>query len=57
MNNDFFYRSFLNRDRLVHIADADIQICEKLADLFRLDGFQVVVSGDAGAFAARVRTH
>lgn len=52
MNNDFFYRSFLNRDRLVHIADSDVQTCEKLAELFRLDGFQVAASSTTGAFAA-----
>lgn len=60
MNNDFFYRAFLNRDRLVHIADADDETNENLAVLFRLDGFQVATSAGAGAFAAafeRERPH
>lgn len=52
MNKDFFYRSFLNRDRLVHIADADKDNCEKLAVFFRLDGFQVDTSNEAGQFVA-----
>jgi two-component system, LuxR family, response regulator FixJ len=52
MNNDFSYRSFLNRDRLVHIADSETEIGENLAALFRLDGFQVNISTEAGAFAA-----
>lgn len=52
MNNDFFYRSFLNRDRLVYIADADTAVCENLATLFRLDGFQIDTANNAGAFVA-----
>lgn len=52
MDNDFFYRSFLNRDRLVHIADSDAETCDALAVVFRLDGFQVDVSTHAAAFIA-----
>lgn len=52
MDNDFFYRSFLNRDRLVHIADNDPETCESLEVLFRLDGFQIDISSNAATFIA-----
>lgn len=50
MNNDVFYRSFLNRDRLVHIVDSDPNTCEALSVLFRLEGFQTAFSLSAEMF-------
>lgn len=50
MNNDVFYRSFLNRDRLVHIVDSDPNTCEALSVLFRLEGFQTAFSLSAETF-------
>ena len=44
MNTTSYYHAFLNRDRLVHIVDADPGICESLSVLFRLEGFQTVFS-------------
>lgn len=52
MNEEFYYHSFLNRDRLIHIVDADPGTCEALSVLFRLEGFQTTFSLDAGHFAA-----
>ncbi|HEY8575937.1 MAG TPA: LuxR C-terminal-related transcriptional regulator [Devosia sp.] len=51
MNDDFYYHSFMNRDRLIHIVDADIATCESLSVLFRLEGFQTTFSIDAEQFA------
>lgn len=47
------YRPFLNRDRLVHIADSDGATCEALDVLFRLEGFQTVISNDSVQLTAR----
>lgn len=44
MSTDSYYHSFLNRDRLVHLADDDPGICEALSVLFRLEGFQTTFS-------------
>ncbi|MBU2533282.1 MAG: response regulator [Alphaproteobacteria bacterium] len=44
MNDEVYYHSFLNRDRLVHIVDPDPSTCEALSVLFRLEGFQTVFS-------------
>jgi two-component system response regulator FixJ len=44
--------SYLNRDRLVHIADNDLRVCEELSVLFRIEGFQTVFSAAAPVFAA-----
>lgn len=52
MSEEIFYRSFLNRDRLVHICDPDLQTCEQLSLLFRLEGFQTVFSIDLAGFLA-----
>ena len=53
MGEDVFYRSFLNRNRLVHIADGDASTCEALSVLFRLEGFQTAFAVDqASLFAA-----
>jgi FixJ family two-component response regulator len=40
MTEEFYYHAFLNRDRLVHIVDPDLAVCETLSILFRLEGFQ-----------------
>lgn len=53
MTNDIFYRAFLNRDRLVHIADSDAETGESLSTLFRLEGFQTHVSQSTAQFAER----
>ncbi|WP_108395941.1 response regulator transcription factor [Devosia submarina] len=52
MTTEDYYQSFLNRDRLIHIVDADPAICEALSVLFRLEGFQTNFSIDAGSFVA-----
>ncbi|HHY50754.1 MAG TPA: response regulator transcription factor [Alphaproteobacteria bacterium] len=52
MTDEIYYRSFLNRDRLVHIVDADPATCEALSVLFRLEGFQTTFSIDAASFLA-----
>ncbi|HTJ56734.1 MAG TPA: LuxR C-terminal-related transcriptional regulator [Devosiaceae bacterium] len=54
MGEDIFYHSFLNRDRLVHIADADASTCEALSVLFRLEGFQTAFSLDVSSFFAAI---
>jgi FixJ family two-component response regulator len=46
MSDEIYYQSFLNRDRLVHIADGDAATCEALSVLFRLEGFQTAFSID-----------
>lgn len=45
-------RSFFNRDRLIHILDADASTCEALSVLFRLEGFQTAFSLDTMSFFA-----
>ena len=52
MDDENYYHSYFNRDRLVHIVDADPTICEGLSVLFRLEGFQTAFSLDAGHFVA-----
>lgn len=52
MTEEIYYRSFLNRDRLVHILDADPGTCEALSVLFRLEGFQTTFSLDIANFLA-----
>jgi len=52
MSDEIFYRSFLNRDRLVHICDPDLQTCEQLSLLFRLEGFQPTFSVNLTGFLA-----
>lgn len=54
MSDEVYYHSFLNRDRLIHIVDADPSTCEALSILFRLEGFQTSFSLDAGHFLASV---
>ncbi len=50
MSDEIYYHSFLNRDRLIHIVDADPSTCEALSVLFRLEGFQTTFSLEAGHF-------
>jgi two-component system, LuxR family, response regulator FixJ len=52
MPDEIFYRSFLNRDRLVHICDPDLGTCEQLSLLFRLEGFQTAFSVSLAEFLA-----
>ena len=52
MPDEIFYRSYLNRDRLVHICDPDLSICEQLSVLFRLEGFQTMFSINLPGFLA-----
>jgi FixJ family two-component response regulator len=52
MSEEIFYRSFLNRDRLVHIVDPDLQTCELLSVHFRLEGFQTTFSINLASFLA-----
>lgn len=54
MNEEAYYHSFLNRDRLIHIVDADPMTCESLSVLFRLEGFQTTFSLKAADFVAGV---
>jgi two-component system, LuxR family, response regulator FixJ len=52
MGEEIFYHSIFNRDRLVHIVDADPSTCEALSVLFRLEGFQTAFSVEVAAFYA-----
>lgn len=54
MSDEIYYHSFLNRDRLIHIVDADLSTCEALSVLFRLEGFQTTFSLDTGHFLGSV---
>lgn len=53
MNTEISYRPFLNRDRLVHIVDSHEPTCQALDVLFRLEGFQTVISRNSDDFIAR----
>ena len=50
--DELYYSSFPNRDRLIHIVDADPSTCEALSVLFRLEGFQTGFSLDVMSFYA-----
>jgi two-component system response regulator FixJ len=52
MGDEVYYHSFLNRDRLIHIVDADPPTCQALSVLFRLEGFQTAFSLDPLSFFA-----
>jgi two-component system response regulator FixJ len=52
MNEEIYYHSMLNRDRLVHVFDPDPATCEALSVLFRLEGFQTTFSLEAAQFHA-----
>jgi two-component system, LuxR family, response regulator FixJ len=47
-----YYNPFFNRDRLVHIVDPDLQTCETLSVLFRVEGFQTAFSVNLPGFLA-----
>ncbi len=50
MTQEIYYHSYLNRDRLLHIVDADLTTCETLSVVFRLEGFQTAFSIDLAGF-------
>ena len=50
MPEEIYYHAFLNRDRLVHIVDPELQTCEALSVLFRLEGFQTAFSVNLPGF-------
>ena len=52
MPDEIFYHAFLNRDRIVHIVDPELQTCEQLSVLFRLEGFQTAFSVNLAGFLA-----
>lgn len=54
MGEEIYYHSFLNRDRLIHIVDADAATCEALSVLFRLEGFQTSFSLETSQFIQSV---
>ncbi len=55
MNQELYYHSYHNRDRLVHILDADAGTCEALSVLFRLEGFQATFSHSTDAFFSAIQ--
>jgi two-component system, LuxR family, response regulator FixJ len=57
MSQDAYYHSYLNRDLLIHILDADSSTCEQLSLFFRLEGFQTAFSLDAISFFAAIERH
>lgn len=44
MNDVLTYRSSYNKTKTVHIVESDLNVCEELGVLFRIDGFQVEFS-------------
>jgi two-component system response regulator FixJ len=50
VTEQIYYPSYLNRDRSVHILDADAATCEALSVLFRLEGFQTAFATDTAGF-------
>ena len=54
MTENFYYPSYLNRDLLVAILDADAATCEALSVLFRLEGFQTSFAMDTAGFIAAI---
>ncbi|MEQ1899874.1 MAG: LuxR C-terminal-related transcriptional regulator [Devosia sp.] len=56
MTDDVYVPFYQRRDRLVHIVDADLGICESLSVLFRLEGLQTSFFTDlTGFFSALER--
>lgn len=51
-NKTFPYLTIYNRDKRLHIVDADAATCEHLGLHFRMEGFEVAFSLDAAHFAA-----
>ncbi|HEY8595243.1 MAG TPA: LuxR C-terminal-related transcriptional regulator [Devosiaceae bacterium] len=54
MNDESFYHSYINRDRLIHMVDGDASTCEALSVLFRLEGFQTAFSLDLSEFLTAI---
>lgn len=54
MTNLGIYQTYLNRGRLIHIADADPAVSEALSILFRLEGYETSFSLDLGQCLAHV---
>ena len=54
MTDPIHYPTYLNRDRLVHILDADASTCEALSVLFRLEGFLTAFSVETAGFLAAI---
>src|ERR1700749_2137373 len=52
MPDEIYYQAFLNADRVVHIVDPDLQTCETLSVLFRLEGFATMFSINLPGFIA-----
>jgi FixJ family two-component response regulator len=52
MPEETYYHAFFNRDRVVHIVDPELQTCEALSVLFRLEGFQTAFSVNLPGFLA-----
>jgi FixJ family two-component response regulator len=52
MPDELFYQSLINRDRVVHIIDPDLQTCEQLSVVFRLEGYQTMFSVNLPGFLA-----
>lgn len=52
--NDLYLSPSLKRDRLVHIADADLRTCEALSLAFRLEGYETIFSIDRPSFMASI---
>lgn len=48
------YQTYLNRGRLIHIADADPAVSEALSILFRLEGYETSFSLDLGQCLAHI---
>lgn len=52
MNEETYYSAFAGRERLVHIVDPELETCETLSVVFRLEGFQTMFSVNLRAFLA-----
>ena len=52
MVDDIYYTAFSSRDRIVHIVDPDLETCETLSVVFRLEGYQTMFSINLGGFLA-----
>jgi FixJ family two-component response regulator len=54
VNDEDYYQTYLNRDRLIHIVGSDPATCEALSILFRLEAFQTSFSVEASSFIASI---
>ena len=50
LQDESYFQSYLNRDRLALIVDPDPKLCEALSVLFRLEGFQTAFAIDIAGF-------